>query len=267
MLVACSASTSSKKSYLRLPLMNFSDQRYYAPYPDSSYLDGAYSVLPFCAHLLVLDLPLANSTKAMLDDLWLQFSLLYSHCYDASSSLLVHGYSPSRSPVWANPNTGASPYVWGRALGWYTIGLVETLELMSFSSAIKGSPQYANILGMFISICEAVVKAADVTTGAWWQIMTLPNHTGNYLESSVTSHFTYTLLKGLRLGFLQNTQQINYVDVALKAYHYMDDVFVTHYPNGTLGFGATVGSCGLNSSASYRVCCCFLKKNNVIPGG
>lgn len=59
-----------------------------------------------------------------------KFDLQWSHDLQNDTGLLVHGYDASKKAVRANPVTGASPIVWGRTLGWYVTGVVETLELL-----------------------------------------------------------------------------------------------------------------------------------------
>lgn len=60
-------------------------------------------------------------------DTLLQITLLYANTQHPSG-LLAHGYDASKTAVWANNATGASPYVWGRSLGWYLVGLVNAWE-------------------------------------------------------------------------------------------------------------------------------------------
>jgi unsaturated rhamnogalacturonyl hydrolase len=46
--------------------------------------------------------------------------------------LLYHGWSEqpldAASTAWADPITGLSDNFWGRALGWYIMGLVDVLD-------------------------------------------------------------------------------------------------------------------------------------------
>ena len=77
---------------------------------------------------------------------------------------------------------------------------------------------------------------------------------GNYLESSATALFTYSLLKGLRLGFVDGGENYRqFFEVGRKAYDYMTNNFVVKNANGTLGWDKTVTVCSLNSTATYEV--------------
>lgn len=71
-----------------------------------------------------------QNLTAVVDDVANRFDLLWNHTYKATNGLIVHGYDESKIAVWANPVTGASPSVWGRSMGWYLTGLLETLEVL-----------------------------------------------------------------------------------------------------------------------------------------
>ena len=47
---------------------------------------------------------------------------------DAKTGLLYHGWDESKQQRWANKTTGDSPEFWGRAMGWYMMALVDTLD-------------------------------------------------------------------------------------------------------------------------------------------
>lgn len=113
--------------------------------------------------------------------------------------LLVHGYGASKKAVWANPVTGASAIVWGRTLGWYVTGLVETLELLMVDQSL---PAFQHLRAVYAEFGAAIGRAVDQQADAWWQVVTQPGRGNNYLESSSTALLAYPLLKGARLGFV-----------------------------------------------------------------
>lgn len=71
---------------------------------------------------------------------------------------------------------------------------------------------------------------------------------GNYIESSATAMFTYSYLKGIRLGLLDAAYQCT----ALKAWDLMIDEFVQYENNGTLSWTGTVEVGSLSGNASYE---------------
>lgn len=262
---------------------------WYYTYPEWSYLDGMYSLAPFYS-LYTVSAPAAphggssnsngssNGTQpagaalnqTALADMAFQVDLMWQHCLNASSGLLVHGYDASLTASWADPVTGASPHVWGRSLGWYLMALVDTLEILrvgSYASAGgEAAPPPAEVVAVedgllekFRSLAAAVVRAADPATGGWWQVMDMPGREGNYIESSGSAMFAYALFKGHRLGYLEGHDNVTAAAaaaapaVAARAYGYLTDAFVVRNANGTLGYNGTVAVCSLNSAASYEV--------------
>ncbi|KAJ6570723.1 glycosyl hydrolase [Mycena sp. CBHHK59/15] len=217
---------------------------WYYVYPEWSYLDGMYSLAPYYTTYTVLyDAAHAGSA---LSDMQHQLDLLWVHCRNNASGLLVHGYDASRTAVWANPVTGASPHVWGRSLGWYTMALVDTLEVLPLSHR-------AHLQSRFRQLASAVAAAADPLSGGWWQVLDQPERAGNYIESSGSAMFVYSLLKGVRLGYLEQGRiGASYTDIATLAYKYIANTFVVNNGNGTIGYNGTVSVCSLNSTASYE---------------
>lgn len=214
---------------------------WYYVYPNWSYLDGMYSLAPF--YTLYTKLYDSKNASAV-DDILYQLNTLWTHCLDNSTGLLFHGYDYSKTAVWANPITGASPHVWGRSLGWYMMSLVDTLEVSPLSHQ---SPTWRALLTKFQQLSKAVAAAVDPSSGAWWQVLDQPGRTGNYIESSGSAMFVYSLLKGTRLGYVSS-----YETVASQAYQYVIDSFVVK--NGTtVSYNGTVAVCSLNSTASYEV--------------
>lgn len=215
-------------------------------YPYWSYLDGMFSLLSFYP-LYTSTFDIKNTTE-MNNDLFHQLELLWEHCHDESTGLLFHGYDATKTASWANLTTGASSIVWDRALGWFMMGLVDLLEFQPINSRV------GTWHARFVDLADALVLAVEPTSGCWWQVISAPGRTDNYIESSGSAMFAYTLYKGVRLGLLQDDDlQVNYTSVATRAYHSIVDRFVVENQDGTLSYNGTVGVCSLDSSATYEV--------------
>ncbi|KAJ6789677.1 hypothetical protein PWT90_05158 [Aphanocladium album] len=242
---------------------------WYYVYPEWSYLDGIFSLLPFMA---------AAAPRPNYTDMALQVRLVTEHCHDNSSGLYFHGYDWSRKAVWADAHTGASPYVWGRSLAWFLAGLVQTWEVMDCRGKTNGGSGHdalcAELRRIMSGAAPRLVSYADGETGAWWQLPTLGSRQGNFLESSSTALFIFSLLKAQRLGLLTGAgaskccgDGCNDGDViqkaALKAYDYTKTNFVTHFGNGTIGFDKTVAVCSLNSTATFE----YYTSRPLVPNG
>jgi rhamnogalacturonyl hydrolase YesR len=210
-------------------------------YANQMWLDGIYMADTFYATYTSYFEP--ENTTAWTD-IELQFDLIEEHCRNHTSNLLQHGYSEDKTAVWADPVTGASPLVWDRAVGWYMVALVEVLEVFP-----KSHPGYAKLLNYLTTLADGVKKAQDVS-GGWWLIMNepYPGMEGNYIESSATAMFTYSYLKGMRLGLLES----EYKETATKAYDLMTNEFVQYEKNGTLSWTGTVEVGSLKGDASYE---------------
>lgn len=222
---------------------------WYFVYPYWSYLDGMFSLGPFYT-LYTLKVPADKKVDvSALDDMLHQFDILWEHTRHAATGLLTHGYDFSRTAVWADPETGASPYVWGRSLGWYFIALMDTIEILD---QYKAPPKYKSaLLEKFQTLVPALIKIVDPQTGGWWQVVDQPGREGNYIESSGTAMFAYSLLKGARLGYLPKKLVPTAKDMGKRAQKYLTETFVVEEADGTLGYNGTVSVCSLNSTASY----------------
>ncbi|KAI0886037.1 glycoside hydrolase family 105 protein [Annulohypoxylon maeteangense] len=231
---------------------------WYFTYPQWSYLDGMYSLAPFYVLYAVDEVTTAGSSggrdvnaTAAFADMHFQLDLLWNHTRNATTGLLAHGYDASKTAVWADPITGASPHVWGRSLGWYTVALVETLETLP-KSACKVREK---VLDKFRLLAGAVIEAVDPVTGGWWQVLDEPGQKGNYIESSGSAMFSYALLKGARLGYLGGanvTLAAKAREVGVRGHGYLTETFLVKEANGTLGYNGTVAVCSLNSTATYE---------------
>lgn len=213
-------------------------------YPNQMWLDGIYMADSFYAKYTSL---FENDNTTAWDDIILQYDLIQEHCNNSTSKLLKHGYDESKVAVWADPVTGASPFVWDRAVGWYFVSLLEAIE--SFPQSHEG---YSKLVGYFKDLAEGVFNAQD-SSGGWWLIMDAQyaGAEGNYIESSATAMFTYGFFKGIKLGLID---EATYLEPAKKAYEMMVDQFVVEAGDGTLNWEGTVEVGSLKSNASYEVC-------------
>ena len=94
---------------------------------------------------------------------------------------------------------------------------------------------------IFGRLAEAIVKVQDPKSGVWWQVLDQPGREGNYLEASVSTMFTYALLKGSRLGILDATSR----EAGRKAYAGILKEFITTNPDGTVTINRVCQVAGL----------------------
>jgi rhamnogalacturonyl hydrolase YesR len=211
-------------------------------YANQMWLDGIYMADQFYATYTSYFEP-ENVTA--WNDIALQFDLIEEHARNHTTNLIYHGFDELKKAVWANPETGASPFVWDRAVGWYFVALVEVMQVYP-----KTLPGYARMEKYLTTLAEGV-KNVQTESGGWYLLMDpeLAGKEGNYIESSATALFTYAYLKGVRTGLLDP----QYKDTAFKAYELMTNEFIIYEKNGTLSWNGTVEVGSLKGDASYEV--------------
>jgi unsaturated rhamnogalacturonyl hydrolase len=105
--------------------------------------------------------------------------------------------------------TGRSKSFWGRAMGWYAMALVDTLDFMPEKHHARRT-----IIDILKRMSKAVASYQDSRTGLWYQVVDQGERKGNYLEASASSMFVYALAKGVRKGYLER----KYAAVAQRGY-------------------------------------------------
>ena len=160
-------------------------------YPGQVWLDGLYMAEPFYA--VYADI---THETAIFDDVVTQFKVAAEKTYDPATNLYRHGWDETKQMAWADPVTGQSAHCWGRALGWYTMALVEVLPFFP-----EDHPGKAELQGILEGILATLPKYADPETGMWYQVLDRPGREGNYLESTCSAMFTYAYLRAAREGY------------------------------------------------------------------
>jgi unsaturated rhamnogalacturonyl hydrolase len=205
-------------------------------YPNQVWLDGLYMGQPFYAAAAQL-----FGDDTAFNDIARQFSLIEQHARDPKTGLLYHGWDESRAQQWADTKTGLSPNVWGRALGWYGMALVDALDYFP-----ANHPGRATLTGILNRFAEAVVKVQDAKTGLWYDVPNMPKESKNYFEASASSMLVYTLAKGARLGYLP----ARYAVAAKKGYAGIGKQFIKS-EGGQTNLHGTVAVSGLGGKP-YR---------------
>ncbi|QRV76343.1 cell wall glycoside hydrolase YteR [Ceratobasidium sp. AG-Ba] len=232
-------------------------------YPNQQWLDGVYMADIFYA---AYNAKFAPQNTTAWNDIFKQFKLVEDNLRvnstafpnGAASGLLYHGYDASLKAVWSVPPTGHCLEVWDRALGWYVMALVDVLDIFP-----KSHPGWVQLQGYLQRLAPEIVKAADKKTGAWWLVLSQPGRAGNYIESSGSAMFVYSLLKGVRKGYLPKS---NYVTASKKAYQYLVKTFVVPDVNGTLSWNGTVSVGSLGSNGTYEYYISVAEAQNDLKG-
>lgn len=161
-------------------------------YPNQMWLDGIYM-----ADVFSVRYALATGARKHFDDAVHQITLIHKHTHDTRTGLYFHGWDETKTRPWANKETGCSPEIWGRAVGWYAMAMADVLDLLP-----EGHPGRAQIIPIFRSLCESLLKYQDHNTAGWYQILDKPTGPKNYIESSCSLMFAYAFFRGAQHGWL-----------------------------------------------------------------
>ena len=205
-------------------------------YPWQMWLDGLYMGQPFYAEYSQV------FAENNWDDIANQFVWMEKHSRDPKTGLLYHGWDESKQQKWADKVTGRSPHVWGRAMGWYAMGLIDTLEYFP-----KEHPRRGELIAILQREAAAIEKYQDKKTGVWYDIIDLPDRKPNYIESSASAMFVLALARGVREGWLPE----KYMKVAVRGWAGIKKEFIITNAQGNTDWEGTVSVSGLGGNP-YR---------------
>lgn len=198
-------------------------------YTQQMWLDGLFMAEPFYAEYVGRFGGEGNEESIDRDscyqDIVRQFVVVADNTYDPATHLYRHAWDSTHQMFWCDPETGQSPHAWGRAMGWYAMAIVETLDYLPVETV--GRDQLIQILR---GIYAELPRYADPETGMWYQVLDSPTREGNYQESTCSAMFTYAALKGVRMGYLDSSLG----DWSRKCYEQFVDRFMRLDPDGTI---------------------------------
>lgn len=167
-------------------------------YPNQVWLDGLYMCQPF-----YMEYETRFNGKKNYDDIYRQFFSVVQMMRDSETGLYYHAYDSSRKMFWCDKVTGLSQNFWLRALGWYSMALLDTLDKAdpSWEGDTYGHHAYERLKEIFKDFIDSLLRYQD-ESGMWYQVVNLGGMDRNYLETSGSAILSYAILKGVRLGFL-----------------------------------------------------------------
>lgn len=206
-------------------------------YPSQMWLDGIFMASTY----------MANYAKEFNQPDWFdvataQTKMIYDKTLDPGTGLLMHAWDESRSQKWCDPVTGQSHYPWSRAMGWYTMAILDILDYLP-----ADHPDRDDLISILQKTCDALLKVRDQKSGIWYQVLNQGGREGNYLEGSGSAMYTYVFAKGARLGYLDK----KYRDIANSAFDGIIKTLVTVDEKGLVTIHDICGGCGLGGNP-YR---------------
>lgn len=211
-------------------------------YPWQMWLDGLYMAQPFYAEYNVrFEAP--ERRDSIWRDIVRHFEVAAAHTFDPQTGLYRHAWDESREMFWCDKATGQSDHAWGRALGWYSMALVEVLDIMP-----EEAPGRERLLELLGGICAKLPEYADPETGMWYQVLDCPGREGNYVESTCSAMFTYVYMKALRKGFIDSS----YKEYADGLYDKLVERFICENGDRTLSLTDCCAVAGLGGKDNRR---------------
>ena len=207
-------------------------------YPHQMWLDGLYMGTPFLA-----EYAMRNNLPASTDDAIHQILTMAKHGYDAKTGLYYHGWDESRSQRWSNPKTGQSPNFWSRSIGWYMMSMVDALDFIPASH-----PQRDEVIKILQNLTDSLLNFNDPKTGMWYQVTDKTDKKGNYLESTGSSMFIYSMVKAGQKGYLPKT----YLKKGKSLYKQFVKTFIKKNNDGTISVTNCCAVAGLGGDKNYR---------------
>ena len=162
-------------------------------YPHQIWLDGLYMAQPF-----YMQYEAEYNGCKNCEDSYQQFLQVYGRMRDPLNGLYYHAYDDSRQMFWCDKVTGLSENFWLRAMGWYAMALIDTMEVMPESMAC----QKARLNAIYKELIDAMLPYQDQATGMWYQVVNRGGIAPNYLEESGSAIFAYAIMKSVRLHYL-----------------------------------------------------------------
>lgn len=189
---------------------------------------------------------------------------LWCHAWDATSpismfwatktgSFLTNDYKNLHSDYELIAHDGRSSHCWGRALGWYAMAIMETMDNIAAVNGASDS-RISTLKALFKKVMDKVVETRDPSAGVWRCVIDVDatlspykdySNKNNYLEATCSAMFTYCLLHGVAQGYLDSS----YLPVAKDSYNKFITQFITN--NGTnlsMSNCMSVGGLGPNSN-------------------
>lgn len=205
-------------------------------YPNQIWLDGLYMGQVFST---LFKKYFGNKDYS---DVVNQFKNVRKLMFDENKKLYYHGCDCSKTAFWADKETGCSKNFWLRAIGWFTISLIDNIDYIDDENA------KAELIKIFAEAIDGISQYSDAETGMYYQVVDQGSREGNYLETSGSSMIAYAMMKGARLGVIDK----KYAEMGRKTFDGICKKYLSISDNGDLNLGGICLVAGLGPEDNKR---------------
>ena len=198
-------------------------------YPNQIWLDGLYMAQVFYVRFQ------KEFGGGDYSDTMSQIRNVRRYMFDEDKKLFYHGMDCSKTAFWADKETGRSKNFWLRAIGWFTVALVDIIDY------IDNEQDKNELCGIFREVIDGIAQYADPETGMFWQVVDCGGREGNYLETSGSSMIAYAMMKGARLGIIDQ----KYAEAGKKTFDGICNKYLSISSEGELNLGGICLVAGL----------------------
>ena len=165
------------------------------------------------------------------------------HTYDEKTGLLRHAYDETKNEEWADSETGLSPEIWGRSVGWVPVAILDDLDF------IKEDTLQANELRTIVTDLLTALLDYQGEDGMWYQVIDKNKADGNWPETSCTCLFTAAICKALKKNIISENKE-EFMNAAKKAYEAVIKT-LSYDENGNVQIGGVCIGTGVGDYEYY----------------
>ena len=159
-------------------------------YPNQIWLDGLYMAQVFNTMYS------KEYEGGDYSDVLMQIKNVRKYMFSEEHMLFYHGLDCSKTAFWADKESGLSRNFWLRAIGWFTVSMVDIISIVDDEST------RAEITEIFRETIDGILRYRDPESAMYYQVVNMAGREGNYLETSGSAMIAYAIMKGARIGAL-----------------------------------------------------------------
>lgn len=170
-----------------------------------------------------------------IDEANYQFLQHIKYLLNKKEGLFYHGFNFDR-------NTNYGKVMWGRGNSWYTVAIMDYIEMVELDEALK-----RHFLTVYKNQVSALRRYADSETGLWHTVI---NDQTSYIELSASAGFLCGIMKGIRKGIIKGSEYEELVQKALDhIFAYIDEDGIVK----NVSYGTPIGE---NVEFYKNIICC-----------